>query len=518
MNRRFVLFCGFAFALAAMACPAFANNATISVNADSVLADRQNQPRPIGINLNNLMDADSKRPEGSRTMAATLTDMKPTFVRWPGGEKADNYLWAVPPTWQPATHRPALIDNWPGDKSAYVQDGVYRSNVQNFDDFMQLRQQVGFEPVIVVAYDSQFFWNPDTRPSREQLLQSAEEWVRYANISKGYNIRYWEIGNESDMSGSYNGRTPDMTTYANDVREFSQRMKAIDPKIKIGLNASTQANYVTLLEQIHEHVDFLVAHPYPVSSWGSYEHYRTGTRNLVGLVSNAANALDSANIPQASKDRITIGSSETNTIDWSDTNQWASSNDTGRGLVAFDLMGQQMSHPKAEYVTFWNTRWVNDDAKSTVYNALRPDNQYYAQGRAVAIWGQFMQERMISASSNLSSVIPFATHSPVTGCLVVFLLNKELTAATATVNLSSYAPATAARAWQYRGTSPTDATPVWEQLADVSVSGSSLSLSVPPLSITVLELSPATPLPALWRRRPAHEQTTIVSSACGSLR
>lgn len=52
--------------------------------------------------------------------------------------------------------------------------------------------------------------------------------VRYTNIEKGYNFKYWELGNEPDLAGNI---TPQ--EYARRVKEYTDAMKVVDPTIKI---------------------------------------------------------------------------------------------------------------------------------------------------------------------------------------------------------------------------------------------------------------------------------------------
>src|SRR5690606_8713792 len=95
----------------------------------------------------------------------------------------------------------------------------------DFDEFMAMCQNVGGVPVIVVCYDAMYktMTTNGTRPTRAQLITSAAEWVRYANITKGYGVRYWAIGNETDYHSDGN---PGAWQYATDLIDFSNAMKA----------------------------------------------------------------------------------------------------------------------------------------------------------------------------------------------------------------------------------------------------------------------------------------------------
>ncbi len=54
--------------------------------------------------------------------------------------------------------------------------------------------------------------------------------VRYVNIEKGYNFKYWELGNELDYDTTQNVNA---TEYATRVKVYIDAMKDVDPNIKI---------------------------------------------------------------------------------------------------------------------------------------------------------------------------------------------------------------------------------------------------------------------------------------------
>ncbi len=108
-----------------------------------------------------------------------------TFLRFPGG-------------------------NW-GDE--------YRLFEHHVDDFVAFARQLGAEPMIHVRLFR-------ARP------ESAAAWVRYANVERGYNIRYWAIGNEPSLYATQRGATDyDTNAFNRDWREFALAMKAVDPSI-----------------------------------------------------------------------------------------------------------------------------------------------------------------------------------------------------------------------------------------------------------------------------------------------
>ena len=73
---------------------------------------------------------------------------------------------------------------------------------------------------------------------------------RYANVTKGYGVKYWEIGNENYGNGHYGAdweaddhadKSP--AEYATNVVQYADAMKAVDPTIKIGAVLTTPANW-----------------------------------------------------------------------------------------------------------------------------------------------------------------------------------------------------------------------------------------------------------------------------------
>jgi hypothetical protein len=72
--------------------------------------------------------------------------------------------------------------------------------------------------------------------------QDSADWVYYANVELGANIKHWSIGNECYHPGEYDIRPApfhhDAETYALFCVEAIQLMKAVDPTIKIGVVAT----------------------------------------------------------------------------------------------------------------------------------------------------------------------------------------------------------------------------------------------------------------------------------------
>ena len=114
-------------------------------------------------------------------------EMGLTVLRWPGGE-------------------------W-GDKN----------DIQPYqlDTFVALARKLGAEPYINVRL-------PDSSPEQAAAL------VRYANVEKGYHIRFWGIGNEPSLYQGKKGWEAWDTAYYNEQwPRFAQAMREVDPTIRI---------------------------------------------------------------------------------------------------------------------------------------------------------------------------------------------------------------------------------------------------------------------------------------------
>jgi hypothetical protein len=170
------------------------------------------------------------------------------MLRYPGGSYGDIYHWQ---------------DNTaPG---GFVAPGT------NFDAFMGTVQKIGAQPILIANYGT-------------GTPQEAAAWVQYANVTKGYGAKYWEIGNENYGNGYYgadweadNHASKSPTTYANNVLQYASAMKAVDPTIKIGAVLTLPGNWPdsvlasgdtadwnrTVLSIAGSAIDFAIVHWYP---------------------------------------------------------------------------------------------------------------------------------------------------------------------------------------------------------------------------------------------------------------
>jgi hypothetical protein len=196
--------------LGAGSAPAFAEGGATSAQVTLHLDQTLSTVSPLALGVNDAVWDGHLQDE---QIPSLLRADGVKVMRYPGGSTADNFHW----------------------QTNTLDDGS-NAGTDTFDQFMQVVQKVGATPIITVNYGS-------GSPAE------AAAWVQYANVTKEYHIRYWEIGNELYGNGTY-GATWETdkhalgpASYANNSLQFIQAMKAVDPSIQIGLVLTAPGNW-----------------------------------------------------------------------------------------------------------------------------------------------------------------------------------------------------------------------------------------------------------------------------------
>ncbi|MGW3352296.1 cellulose binding domain-containing protein [Nonomuraea rubra] len=185
---------------------------------------------------------------GTNETADLLKDAGMKLLRYPGGSYSDIYHWAD-----------------------HTAPGGYVAPNTDFDSFMSGVRRTGAQPMVTANYGT-------------GTAEEAAAWVRHANVTKGYGVKYWEIGNENYGNGHYGSaweaddhadKSPN--EYARHVVAYADAMKAVDPTIKIGAVLTTPANWPdaivaegdsgswnkVVLSTAGSKIDFVILHWYP---------------------------------------------------------------------------------------------------------------------------------------------------------------------------------------------------------------------------------------------------------------
>lgn len=452
----------------------------------------------LGINIDYLMDGSYISEGTTAATTATLKSMGMKMLRYPGGEKSDNYLWSTSP-YDKAKPQMVLTGdcNFPSNDSRFVEADTKtcKKEVLDFDEFMTLCKQVGAEPMIVCAYDAVYFGgsvaatNPcAVKPIKQQLIENAKQWVQYANKTKNYNIKYWCIGNESWNDCTYNGCV-DAIQYATDIVEFTNAMRSVDPSIKIIANGRGTEWWQTLLQNAAaaNAIDYLGVSCYPIYGFtGGYDYYRTNNFNLRSEVQTAADAIAAYASP-ANKAKIKVMATEFNAIDFSD--EWVNTNDVGHALVTADILGQCLKYEQVESMVFWNTRWItNVTVPELVFDALNKNSTPNANGLLLSVWGNNILPNIVSASEQ-GPIKSYAFYDKLSSKLNLILINKDNVSQPVAVTVSGFTPAASLSRWEYSGTNAQDVHPTYIFKDSGKVNTYPYNTTLAANSVTVLKLS-----------------------------
>jgi len=169
---------------------------------------------PLFFGVNTLYWLQNDETRKNPILNEYLKKLNIDIMRYPGGEVADNFNWK----------KNTLDDSKEFPYSRKKTDPITR---MDFDEFVSWKSSLGSEAIIVVNLEQGFI-----EGDIEKAADEAAEWVRYANITKGYGIKYWEIGNESYHLGTRYSLSA--RQYAKAYKIFYEKMKKVDPTIKIG--------------------------------------------------------------------------------------------------------------------------------------------------------------------------------------------------------------------------------------------------------------------------------------------
>jgi hypothetical protein len=390
-------------------------------------------------------------------------------VRYPGGSFADIYHWQT-----------------------NTADGGFVAPNTNFDTFMGTVRAAGAQPVIIANYGS-------------GTPQEAADWVRYANITKGYGAKIWEIGNEVYGNGHYgaqweqdNHADKSPRAYANNVLQYISAMKAVDSTIKIGVVLTTPGGWPdsvvgsgdtadwnhTVMSIVGNRADFGIVHWYPGASSAADSLTKPGTiASLVSTVravqsqfgagsaglaiteTNPSFQLTTATAALFATDSyLTWWENGVSNVDW-----WNTHNGTGSGPTTGE-----------DGTPNYNDEGVLSNASTGEPAANTPFPPYYgiAMLKQVGAAG----DTLVRASSSNAGVAAHAVRTR-DGGLNVVLINKDRSAsADVTLSISGFTPAAGptVSSWVKGATSIT-----------TRAQGTATLQTLPPYSISSVHLRPA---------------------------
>ena len=202
-----------------------------------------------------LMSGDTAPGGVRRDVFERVRALRPAFLRWPGGNVAQDYHWRwgvgprdARPTW---TNMSWKNEPEPGDIGT--------------DEAIAFARAVGAEPTLTVNVEG-----------RGATPEDAAAWVEYVNgpatsregarrAANGHpaphGVKYWEIGNE--IWGDWVRGHSDAATYARNYRRYVDAMRRVDTSIRfIAVGDNDMAWNRTVLRAVGRDVDYLAIHHY----------------------------------------------------------------------------------------------------------------------------------------------------------------------------------------------------------------------------------------------------------------
>jgi alpha-L-arabinofuranosidase len=231
------------------------NNASIQIGVKEKADVRLDQ---VSLMADSSRETGGFRPDLLQAVAA----IKPPIIRWPGGSFIANYRWkdGIGPQSKRGIYPATIWDD---------RD----TNSLGTDEFIALCRRLGAEPLLVINIGHR-----DNRGlERPAYIQEALDWMEYCNgpadskwgklraangHPKPYNVKYWEIGNETWTMGA--------DAYVQAVKDFVPQMREKDPSVMIAVcgghntSAGNEGNWdETLLQgDVTKLYDYLSIHHY----------------------------------------------------------------------------------------------------------------------------------------------------------------------------------------------------------------------------------------------------------------
>jgi alpha-N-arabinofuranosidase len=209
----------------------------------------------VWIDQVSLMPGDAAPGGVRRDVFEKIKLLKPAFIRWPGGNVAQDYHWSwgVGPRDERVTWSNLSWKNEPEPSDFGT------------DEFVAFARAAGAEPSITVNVEG-----------RGATVEEAAAWVEYCNgpatskygamrAANGapapFGVKFWEVGNE--IWGDWVRGHSDAETYARNYNRYAKAMRAVDPSIKLIAVGDNNMNWNrTVLRAAGENIDYLAIHHY----------------------------------------------------------------------------------------------------------------------------------------------------------------------------------------------------------------------------------------------------------------
>lgn len=233
------------------------------------------------------------RGEVRADVEAMIRELHPSFLRWPGGNVAQDYHWQ----WGigPRDQRPVWVNK--------AWSNAPEPNDFGTDEYLALCERAGIEPSLTVNVEG-----------AGETAEEAAHWVEYVNgpatstfgamrAANGhpapYHVRQWELGNE--IFGAWVSGHVTAEVYAQSAVRYARAMRAVDPSLQliaVGEGAMKDQDdwNSTVLRIAGPEINFLAIHDYTSSNentsraqmLGRAAKFEAGYRHTADLIRQLA--------------------------------------------------------------------------------------------------------------------------------------------------------------------------------------------------------------------------------------
>ncbi|WP_019028937.1 alpha/beta hydrolase fold domain-containing protein [Colwellia piezophila] len=456
-------------------------NAQVMINIDGNNVSHTVHPMIQGHGLVYSEEADAIYADG--TMAKLYQDVGASFLRWPGGTVTTMYHWndLTGVGW---------IDKWDPNYSATNADP---SQYMDLDEYMTLSIAAGTEPMLGINLSSGIEWDRQT-----EAVQEAKDMISYC-LSKGFDVKYFYLDNESDHSGNgYNkdkdndGEAWTPQTYAEQVNVYSAAIKTLVPDAKIIANWKSHvrtniSDYTTLINVAGDNIDYIDVHWYwkwGVATWDTWkaktpmenetQWYDGGTYvEEIAFFNNLTTSLGKSHIKLASLEWNIAPGGHNNNPDHTPFKT---------ALMASEMQ-MQFIQGGLELASMWTTQWSG--STTAEFQALvNSDDNYQASpmAKVFELYKHAIGGDVVSSTSADSKIM--TTTVIKADKAYVYLLSKRDSVENAEFSIDGYNILSVNQAKRF--SEPDDLTSIG--LWNNAISGNYLA-NIPPNTLTMIEFS-----------------------------